>query len=245
MLFDYDLTQSLPVMKKFQYGVTLSNPGIPFTIPAAAGPGVVIGTTTGATDLVGISLDKGTGRDGLPQSTYSTTQGVGAASAERMVTLVINPFAVWSAKMSGGATEDTTLAQQVVSTASAGGTAVTTAASWTSAVEYADGTVWGYSGPNAGRARKITSSSSTAGTVTQPFDYATVVGDVFLRCPWTPMMAATVQLTTALYQANAIISVGTGAPFRPIELRLRDSTDSGATNSFVLFVSNSHALNLA
>ncbi len=245
MQFDYDIYGSVPVVKKFQYGVTLTQAGIPFTVPGAAVPGVVIGTTTGATDLVGISIDKGTGRDGLVQSTYSTTQGVGAASAERQVALIVNPFAVWAAKMSGGATEDTTLAVQTVTTASSGGTAVTTAASWTSAVEYADGTVWCLTGANAGRSRKITSSSSTAGTVTVPFDYAIAVGDTFLRCPWFPMAAATVQLSTSLYQANAIISVGTGAPFRPVELRLRDSTDSGATNSYVLFVSNSHALNLA
>ena len=60
-----------------------------------------------------------------------------------------------------------------------------------------------------------------------------------------PMQCATVQLTTNLYQADASIAVATGAPFRPVELRLRDATDSGATNSYVLFVSNSHALNLA
>ncbi len=240
MNFAYDITQASPLMRKFQYGVSLTQVGIPFTVSAAAGPGVVIGTTTGATDLVGISYDKGLDQfDGL-QSTYSTTQGVGAASAERTVTLNISPFAVWAARISGGATEDTTLAAQTVTTASAGGTAVTTAASWTSAVEYADGTVWGITGANLGRIRKITSSSSTAGTVTQPFDYAVAVGDVFARVPWTPMMAITVQLTTNLYQANAIISVGTGAPFRVVDLRL-----NGLTDSEVLFASNSHALNLA
>lgn len=254
MYFAYDIYGSVPVLKKFQFGVTLTQVGIPFTIAAAGVAGVVIGTTTGATDLVGMSLDKGTVGNtqtqqsvGPPftQSTYSTTQGTGSSSAERLVTLGINPFAVWGAKMSGGATEDTALAAQTVTTASSGGTAVTTAASWTSSVEYADGHVWGLTGANTGRARKITSSSSTAGTVTIPFDYATAVGDTFLRCPWSPTMAATVQLTTNLYQANAIISVGTGAPYRVVELLLRDASDSGQTNSFVLFCSNSHFLNLA
>jgi hypothetical protein len=94
-------------------------------------------------------------------------------------------------------------------------------------------------------ARKITSTSSTAGTVTIPFDYGILVGDTFLRCPYTPMQGTTVQLTTNLYQANATISVGTGAPYRPVELILRDGSDSGATNSFVVAVSNSHALRLA
>jgi hypothetical protein len=147
--------------------------------------------------------------------------------------------------MSGGATDNTTLATQTVTTASATGVAVTTAASWTSAVEYDEGYVWGLAGANTGQARKITSTSSTAGTVTIPFDYPIAVGDTFLRCPWTPMQGATVQLTTALTQANAIISVATGAPFRTVELILRDASDSGATNSYLIALSNSHALNLA
>jgi hypothetical protein len=241
----YILSGAAPVMKKFQYGVTLTAVGIPFTIPAAGTAGVVIGTTTGATDLVGLSLDQGLDKLGGAQSTYTTTQGTGASSAERMVTLIINPDAAWRFLMSGGATDNTTLATQTVTTAQADGTAVTTGASWTSSVEYDEGYVWGLTGANAGAARKITSTSSTAGTVTIPFDYPIAVGDTFLRCPYTPMQGATIQLTTALTQANAIISVATGAPFRPIELILRDASDSGATNSYVVAISNSHALNLA
>ena len=245
MQFDQDLYGSVPVLKKYQYAATIANVGVPYLIPAAAGSGLVISTTTGATDMVGCNIDKGLNILNLPQSTYTTTQGTGANSAERVVTMIINPFAVWSGKMSGGATEDTALALQIVTTASSGGTAITTGATWTSGTEYADGVVWGYSGANAGRFRKITSSSSTAGTVTVPFDYATVVGDNFLRAPHYPMFGTTIQLTTNLYQVNSTISVGTGAPLKCIELRLRDSTDSGQTNSFVLFISNSHALNLA
>src|SRR5258706_9394070 len=143
MQFSYDIYGSVPVIKKFQYGVTLTQVGIPFTIAASGTAGVVIGTTTGATDLVGCSMDKGTVFNVVnqvsqagTQSTYTTTQGSGTSSAERGVALIINPFAVWAAKMSGGAAEDTTLAVQTVTTADATGLAVTTAASWTSAIEY-------------------------------------------------------------------------------------------------------------
>ena len=80
--FDSDIYGSVPVVKKFQFGVTLTQSGIPFTVPAAGTAGVVIGTTTGATDLVGLSLDQGSDRLGGAQSTYTTTQGSGAASAE-------------------------------------------------------------------------------------------------------------------------------------------------------------------
>ena len=245
MQFDYDLYGSVPIIKKYQFGVTLTNAGIPFTVPAANTAGVVIGTTTGATDLVGMSIDKGTvAVTGTTQSTYTTTQGSGTSSAERVVSLIINPFAIWSAKMSGGATEDTALSTQTVTSASAGGTAVTTGATWTG-TEFDEGVTWGLTGANSGRFRKITSTSATAGTVTIPFDYAIAVGDTFLRAPYWPMQTVTVQLTTNLYQADASIAVGTGAPYGSVELRLRDNSDSGATNSFVLFASNSHALNLA
>jgi hypothetical protein len=74
--------------------------------------------------------------------------------------------------MSGGATSDTALSSQTVTTASSGGTAITTAAEWSSPT-YDEGVTWGYTGANAGRLRKVTSVSSTAGTVTIPFDYAT------------------------------------------------------------------------
>lgn len=246
MFFDYDIYGSVPVMKKFQVASGVgARAGVALLVPAAAAAGLANSTTTSAADMVGVNLDV---------TTYSTTQGTGKAapfgtgsSAERLVTVIINPFAVWAMKMSGGATNDTALASQTVTTASAGGTAVTTAASWTSAVEYADGVTWGYTGANAGAARKITTSSSTAGTVLVPFDYGTVVGDVFLRAPWWPMGNPKIQLSTTLDQANAIISVGTGAEFRPLELRLRDGSESpaGNVNSFVLACSNSHALNLA
>jgi hypothetical protein len=246
----YILSGAAPVVKKFQFGVTLTalsagGGGIPFTIPAAGTPGVVIGTTTGATDLVGLSLDAGTdSRTGLTNNTYVTAQQTDGTSAQRVVSLIINPDACWSWKMCQGATENTALTLRTVTTASAGGTAITTGESWSSTA-YADGYTWCYVGANAGAARKITSTSATAGTVTVPFDYATVVGDTFIRVPWAPMMGTTIQLTTLLTQADASIAVGTGAPFRPIELILRDGTDNGVLNSFVLGVSNSHALRLA
>lgn len=242
--FDHDIYGSVPVVKKFQFGVTLTQTGIPFTVPAANTAGVVIGTTTGATDLVGLSIDQGGDRAGGVQSTYTTTQGTGAASAERVVSLIINPFAVWAWKISATEVADVALLLQTVTTASAGGTAVTTAAEWSSPT-VDEGVVWGFSGANAGRFRKVTSVSTTAGTVTIPFDSPIAVGDVFLRAPWWPMQAVTIQLGTNLTQADASIVVGTGAPFRVVELRLRDGSDDGRTNSFVLGVSNSHALNLA
>ncbi len=233
----YILSGAAPVVKKFQIGVTLTDAGIPFTVPASGTAGVVIGTTTGATDLVGLSLDTASGA-------YVTGQQTDGTSTERLVSLIVNPDAVWSWKMSGGATENTELAAQTVTTASTTGLAVTTAAEWSNPT-YDEGVTWGFTGANAGKYRKVTSVSSTAGTVTVAFDYDTVVGDVFLRAPYWPMQTVTIQLSTLLTQADASIAVGTGAPFRVIELILKDASDSGKSNSFVYGISNSHALNLA
>jgi len=225
-----------PVIKKYQIGVTNTNDGVPYTVPAAGTAGVVIGTTTGATDLVGVSI--------AGPGTYNTAQQAGNVDPATYVSLIINPDAVWRALMSGASTENTALTLYPVTTASSTGLAVTTASEWSSPT-YDEGFTWGYDGANAGKARKVTSVSSTAGTVTVAFPVDTAVGDNFLRCPYAPMQTVTVQLTTNLTQADASIAVGTGAPYRVIELVLNDVGNEGRTNSFVLFASNSHALNLA
>jgi hypothetical protein len=225
-----------PKMKRYQIGVTSNTVGVPYTIPAAGTAGVVIATTTGATDMVGCNVDA--------SGTYVTAQQTDNSDPLRTCQFIISPDAVWRMLMSGGATENTALTLQTVTTASTDGLNITTGAEWSSPT-YDEGHAWGYDGANAKQVRKITSVSSTAGTVTVAFRYDTVVGDNFLRCPYTPMQGATIQLTTLLTQADASIAVGTGAPFRPIELILNDISGEGKTNSYVLALSNSHALNLA
>lgn len=234
--FAYTLGGGAPIMKRYQHGVTNTNVGVPYTVPAAGTAGVVIGTTTGATDLVGFSVE-------APGS-YLTAQQSDNSDPARYVRLLINPDAVWRCLMSGGATENTALTLFPVTTASTDGLAITTASEWSSPT-YDEGHAWGYDGANAGIARKVTSVSSTAATVTVALPNDTAVGDNFLRAPYTPMQTVTVQFTTALTQADASIAVGTGAPMRVVELILNDQSREGRTNSFVLFASNSHALNLA
>lgn len=246
MDFAYLLGGGAPLMKSFQIGVTNANArlGIPYTAPAAGTAGVVIGTTTGATDLVGISVDNQNPRGAQGTGTYGTAQLTDNVDPAQFVRLIISPNAVWRALMSGGAAENTALTLLPVTTASTDGLAITTASEWSSPT-YDEGYAWGYDGANAGIARKVTSVSSTAGTLTVALPNDTAVGDNFLRAPYTPMQAVTVQLTTNLYQADASIAVGTGAPFRVVEMILNSLAMEGRTNSFVLFASNSHALNLA
>ena len=230
MEYDYTIGGGSMFMKKYQISATVATRGVPLVIPGSDNAGVVLATTTGAADMVGVNLDT---------ATYVTAQQTDGTSAEREITLIINPDAVWQCKLSGGATEDTALTLYDVTSASTDGLTITTGDSWTS-TEFDEGVVWGYDGANAGQFRKITSTSSTAATVTVAFDRDTVVGDNFMRAPYWPIQTVAVQLTTNLYQADASIAVGTGAGFKVVEMDLRDQTDSGRTNSFIYIVPTDH-----
>lgn len=226
----YTISGGAPLLKKYQIDATVSNVGIPLLIPAAGDAGLALATTTSAADMVGVNIDT---------ATYVTAQQTDGTSAEREVTVIINPDAVWKMLMSGGAAENTALTLYDVTTASTDGLTITTGDDWTNP-QFDEGVVWGYDGANAGAFRKITSTSATAATVTVAFDRDTAVGDNFLRAPYWPVQGTTIQLTTNLTQADASIAVGTGAGFKPVELILNDASNEGRTNSYVLAVPTDH-----
>lgn len=230
MRMAYTMSGSAPCIKKYQVAASSTVIGVPKLIPAADGAGVAVATTTSLADMVGVTLDV---------ATYVTAQQTDGTSAERLVSLIVNPDAVWAALMSQGATLGTALTLRAVTTASATGLTITTAESWT-ATEYDEGVVWGYDGANVGQARKITSTSATAGTVTVAFDQDTVVNDNFIRAPWWPVQGLTIQLTTNLDGADASIAVATGGQAKTVELILGDQTNNGRTDSWVLWIPTDH-----
>lgn len=235
--FAYDLSGvSSPFVKKMVIGGTIDPAGQLLETPDAGEAGLTEATTTAAADVAGICLDT---------ATYVTAQQTDGTSANRTVSVVTNPFGVYKFLMTQGATNGTALTLRAVTTASTDGLAVTTGESWT-ATEYDEGVVWGYDGANAGQARKITSTSATAGTVTVAFDYDTVVGDNFIRAPYWPGDAASnnVQLSTPLDQADASIAVGTGIAAVVVELELRDIGGEGRTKSYVYFMSDDNRWNV-
>ena len=221
-----------PNMLSLQINETMSTAGVPVLEPGAGNAGVILASTTGAANMVGVTIDT---------ATFVTAQQTDGTSAERLVKVIINPDVVWEMLMSGGAAEGTALALRAVTTVSTDGLVVTTAEDWATPT-YDEGAVFGFDGANAGQIRKITSVSTTAGTVTVAFDNNTVVGDNFIRVPYWPMDSATIQLTTLLTQADASIAVGTGAAFRCIEIRNGDLSNEGRTKSFVLAISDDHVL---
>jgi len=222
---------STPTIRKFQIAATVANQGVPLLIPAANGAGLATSTTTSAANMVGVTLDT---------ATFVTAQQTDGTSAEREVSVIINPDAVWRIKLSGGAAENTALTLLAITTATTDGLDITTASAWNSPT-FDEGIAWAYDGANSGQFRKVTAVSATAGTVTVAFDNDHAVGDNFLRAPFWPTQSTAIQLTTNLFQANASIAVGTGAQFKPVELLLRDSTDDGQNNSFVFAIAGDHA----
>lgn len=235
-------------MIRAQVAATLAAGTVALT-PAANGAGLATSTTTSLANAVGLIQD-GTYTPGGASGTYQTAQQSDNSDPARLVTVIINPDQVLRALLSGGATENTALTLYPVTTASTSGLAVTTNGEWSSPT-YDEGVVWGYDGANAGVARKITSVSSTAGTVTVAFPFDTAVGDNFLRAPFYPFQTNTLQLTTLLTQVDASIAVGTGGAARVIGhafgsglVGLRDQTEEGRTRSYVEFILDDHVLNV-
>lgn len=225
-----------PLAMKFQVNETLSQKGIPVLAPGAGNAGVQISTTGSLANAVGVTEDT---------ATYVSAQQTDGTSAEREVTVIIDPWSVWRAKMSGGAAEDTALTKYPITTASSTGNTVTTSSisDWTTPA-WNDGVVWFWDGANVGQKRKVTSGSGTATTATVAFDQDTIVGDNILRAPYWPLgdVGNGLTLTTNLYQAEASQAVGTGGEIRCIDLILRDQSDDGANNSSVDFMFDDHAL---
>lgn len=234
-----------PWIRKYQISATVSRVGTPVVLGGASTAGVANGTTTSCTNFLGVAWSTATYVTAQQSAgTYMNLQKPGTgADSERLIEVCINPMAVWEMVMTGSATDGTALSQHTVTTASTDGLAVTTATAWNSP-EFDEGVVWCYSGANAGRSRKLTSTSGTAGTVTVAFQDDIAVGDVFLRAPYWPAYTSTVQLTTNLTDADASIAVATGAGFRCVELALYDvNAAKGLTQSKVYVVPTDHILN--
>jgi len=221
-----------PVIKKYQINATVADVGVPLLIGTSEEAGLDLPSTTVAADVVGLNLDT---------AVFTTTQGSGASSAERLVSVIINPDAILRARMNGGATSGTALARHTVTAADAGGTVITTGTEWSNP-DFDEGVAWCFSGANVGQHRKIVDADATSATVLVPFDRQIEVGDVFLRAPYQRMQSFAVQLTSDFTEANAEIVVDTGAGFKVIDWDLGDLSDEGDLTSYIEMLPTDHWL---
>jgi len=224
-----------PTKMAFQIGVSITRIGIPFMQNASNVAGIVIGTTTNTDNMVGCNLDT---------ATYQTAQQTDGTSPERKVNLIVNPDAIWKARLSGGAASGTALTLQAITSAQTNGLTVTVAAGvdFTSP-ETDEGVVWGYDGVNAGRQRKIASTAATVITVTVAFDGNGAIGDNYITAPATLLSTNTLTLTTELTEVRADVAVAANTcAIRVLAIEAKSLADDGRTKSFLRLMSGNHAL---
>jgi len=224
----YTLHAAAPKIKSFQVAATVSNIGVPLLIPVADGAGLVAATATSCANMVGVNLDT---------ATFATAQNADGSDPAAIVKVIINPDAVWRIQLSGGATSGTALTAQTVDTASTTGLVVTTGFDYNT-TDVDEGTIWGLAGSAAGIVRKITSTSTTAATVTVAFPRDTIVGDTFLHVPYFAIQSPTITLTSDFTEVDASVATSTGAA----ELVPIESAFKAAADSFTLAVAGDHVL---
>ena len=217
MQFAYLLCGGSPVYKKYKVAAT-HVVGIPVIRTASGAGGISTATTTSVANSLGITVDRGLAPAAGGTISYSTTQG----DNEAVYTVIVNPDAIHRALMVTGAT-GTSLTNRTVTTASAGGTAVTTGFDYNT-TDMDEGIIWCTSGANVGLSRKITSTSTTAATVTVPFPNAIAVGDTFVHSPMFPGEILST-LTTDLLSIRTDLAK-TGANIGCVDFELNGTGDS-------------------
>jgi hypothetical protein len=186
--------------------------------------GVTVATTIAAVGFMGCALADATSTDAQSGTTTNNVQ---------QVSVVINPDAMWRARFSGAATEDTALTLLTSTAAVTAGTTVSGATD--------EFTIWCYEGANVGE--RIFRRATAANTVVVAFPQDIASGDTWLQVPLSiGSRSQYPQLTTNLTQVDASAAVDSdNANFISVDFLFRDVTDDGRSNSYALLISVDHA----
>ena len=224
MEWAYDLANaSVATMRKYQVAATNTVLGRPYLKVADAGTGIVLATVSGAVDFIGVNVDAA--------GTYVTAQQTANADTERLTSIVISPLAVYRARLAGGAANEA-LSAATVTTASSDGLTVTTSAFDPNSPDLDEGTVWGYSGANVRKVKKITSTAANAATVIVAFPFDIAVGDQFLFANVHPTRSILAQFTTDMTELDATVLLSSDATVITVEMLLNDLAGNGTTQSY-------------
>lgn len=218
MEFAYDLSGgSTPILKKYQVAASNAVIGVPYLQNAGSGgTGIVLGTTTGAANALGVNIDAA--------GTYVTAQQADNSDTQRLTTIITNPHAVYRALLSGGTTAGTAL---TLYTATSGGSDGLTVVMDTSVAspDMDETYFFNLSGTNAGRKRKCTSTSTVTATFIVAWPLDAVAGDTFISCGFTPTQTEALTLTSDLTGINAALAP-TGAAYNCVEVLFDGRTTS-------------------
>ena len=196
--FGYTFGGGAPVMKRYKLNASTTTKGILMSAGLTTNTGLILSTTTAAPRTVGLTTDTGT---------YTSTQST--TMTEGLITVIVNPDAVYKFRMSGTTASGGALLTTTNSSASTAGTVVTitTGDAAPNSPTMLDGTMLCISGANALQAntplaigpvtvgstlnavdtgsRAITAVAATTATNTVPYPNTIAVGDVFLLVPFT------------------------------------------------------------
>ena len=232
MEYTYQLSGSAPIIKRYQIGATMATAGVPVTANPDTTGGLALATTIAAVLCVGVTVDA---------ATLSIVQTSDGADPERTVGVIVNPSAVYKARLSGGATANTALGTLAETLGDATGLLVTFA---TASNAMDNGSIWGYTGANAGYGRKNITGATTTAVPQIPFPVDIAIGDTFIQLPFWTCSDHYVQLTTLLNQVDGSVDTDTdNANFRVIDIDVKPAGDSGTTNSSVFLVVADHMFN--
>lgn len=221
MEFLKTISGGAPVHQKFAVDEAMATAGVPVLQGAAGDGGLILAGVDGAADTFGVTVDTAT------------------AGAGDLITVIINPDAVWRIKLSGGSTSDTALG---IGTAGASSTTddIDNITGLTM-TNYADCALWGYSGSNLGVWRNITTVTD-GDTIAFKEDFPTAwsSGDEFLVAARSPGILQGISLTTDLTQADATDENTSAAEYIVLDGEFNDQGNEGTTNSFLHIVSTDH-----
>lgn len=241
MLFSHLLSGGAPVYVKYQIGETWKSvAGIPVEAPALANvDGVALASTNELLECVGVTVDTphaNAGNATAASTTLLTAQQTDGTDPSQVVSVCVNPNAVYRVRLSGGSTSGTALSAQTNTTASTDGLTITTASNLSA---YDDGVAWGATGANAGKLRKVTAVTTTS-TVVVAFPYDIAVNDTFYYCTFGPTQRAGFNLTGNLDEADATADAQSLENFRCLFMDAKDAAAKGATESYAYVVIMDH-----
>jgi hypothetical protein len=162
-----------------------------------------------------------------------------AVATEAFVTTIVNPLAVFRAKASGAAAEDTALTVHT----NTGASATVFSAATISAADMHDGLLFILDGANAGLSRVDTSwIAATSVTCTVVFPANIAVGDHGLIVPFlTGQQGGT--FTTACTQMRLDLATAAGATITCAGVELERPINVASPVVYVDFLVNNHSFN--
>ena len=208
-----------PVIKKYKASATGYIPGIMMLRSAGNASGQMsVSTTTSWAASIGMLIDNGASLAAGGSITYSTTQG----ADEAVFSVIVNPDAIYRYQFVSGATGTAVINDTIATATSNGLTAV--GATSVASPDMDEGILWYLTGANAGKSRKITSTSSVTATVIVPFA-ANAIGDTYIYAGANLGLGVACTMTTDLTKVRTD-AAGSGGSGSVWDLELNGINDS-------------------